>query len=162
MNLGHAVVFTKIKLLLRRDVLVAEEDDAPLGDEQRELVLLLVREVLELQALDLGTDVRRQVRHLGGGREQGALGLFGPRAGILVLPFLVADLVHVLQVQRPRWSVRVTLREVHASLLEPVQRPVREAQRVLDGRRHVHDGRVNGGWGHGGRDLAGGMVWGGV
>lgn len=43
-------------------VLVAEDDDPPLGNQQGELVLLLVRELRELQAADLGADTGRQFR----------------------------------------------------------------------------------------------------
>lgn len=118
MDLGHAVVLAQLELLLRRQVLVPEEDDAALGDEQGELVLLLVGEVLELQALDLGADMRREVGDLGGGREQRRLGLVGPRAGVVVHPLLVADLDHVLQVERSQRAVRVPLGEVDTAFLE--------------------------------------------
>ena len=58
-DLDFAVVLAELELLLRAQVLVAEEDDAPLGDQQGELVPLLVRQVLELQADDLSADVCR-------------------------------------------------------------------------------------------------------
>jgi len=49
----------KLLLLLQPNVLeilIAEDDDAALGDEQRELVLLEVVELRELQPADLGAD----------------------------------------------------------------------------------------------------------
>ena len=54
----------ELELLLRREVLVPEEDDAPLGDEQRQLVLLLVGQLPEIDAMDLSSDGRRQVLDL--------------------------------------------------------------------------------------------------
>lgn len=41
--------------------MVAEEDDATFGNEESEFVLLLIGEVCELKANDLGPNVGRQM-----------------------------------------------------------------------------------------------------
>lgn len=56
-----AKVAGKVLLLLNADVLkvlVAEDDDAALGNEQGQLVLLQVIEGRQLEAADLGADAR--------------------------------------------------------------------------------------------------------
>lgn len=150
MNLDLTEPLPQRPLLLRGEVLVPEEDDAPLGDEQGELVLLRVGEVLELEALDLGADVRREVRHLGRGPEEGLLVLVGARARVDVGPLLVADLVDVVEVERPRGPVGVAVAQVDAGLLEPGGGRLGEAERVLDGLGDVDDLGDDGGWCHGG------------
>jgi hypothetical protein len=60
-------VAAKLLLLLDADVLevlVAEHDHATLGDEKRELVLLLVVELGKLEAADLGANDGRQFGHV--------------------------------------------------------------------------------------------------
>lgn len=148
MNLDLAQPFSQRPLLLWSQVLVAEEDDAPLGDEQGELVLLRVGEVLELEALDLGADVRREVGHLGRGAEERLLGLVGAGARVGVGALRVADLVDIVQVERPRRAVGIAIAQVDAGLLEAEGRGFRKAQSVLDGLGVVDDLGDDGGWRH--------------
>jgi len=57
----------ELLLLLGTDVLevlVAEDDDDPLGDQERELVLLSAVEPRQLKAPDLGSDDRGQLCRL--------------------------------------------------------------------------------------------------
>ena len=84
-DLDGAEVGTEGALRLRREVLVAQEDDAALGDQQRQLVLLLVAQLRELQAVQLRADVRGQVHHFRRGGEEGAFGAVGAAAGVDVL-----------------------------------------------------------------------------
>jgi hypothetical protein len=60
-DLDFAVVLAELELLLRAQVLVAEEHDAALGDQKSEFISLLVGQVLELQTNDLGADVCGEV-----------------------------------------------------------------------------------------------------
>jgi len=87
----------KLLLLLQPNVLeilIAEDDDAALGDEQRELVLLEVVELRELQPADLGADdggklvgldgravLGEQVQHLLVGDEPAVVELEGLKGG---------------------------------------------------------------------------------
>ncbi len=144
MDLNLAKVLAQLLLLLRRDVLVAEEDDAALGDQQRQLVALHVGQILELQAFDLSADVRGQMRHARRRPEQVLLAPVCPRARVHVRPLLGPDLVHVLDVQRPRRPVWVPMRQVDAGLGEPLDRRRREPERVLGRwRRKVDDSRID-------------------
>ena len=75
MDVERTKVARKLLLLLDAnilEVLAAEDDDASLGNEQGQLVLLRVAQLRELQTPDLGADARRQVRHAqaGDGRRQ--------------------------------------------------------------------------------------------
>lgn len=97
MNLNFTKVLSKFKLLLRAEILVTEEHDAALGDQKREFVSLLVGQVFELQADDLGADVRGQVLDFFGGGEEGGFVLVGARAGVDVFSVFVADGVDVLE-----------------------------------------------------------------
>lgn len=96
-NLNFTKVLSKFKLLLRAEILVTEEHDAALGDQKREFVSLLVGQVFELQADDLGADVRGQVLDFFGGGEEGGFVLVGARAGVDVFSVFVADGVDVLE-----------------------------------------------------------------
>lgn len=147
-NLDQAKPLAQLLLLLRRQVLVAEEHDAALGDEQGELVPLVGREVLELDALDLGADVGGEVGHLGRGGEQVLLALVGARAGIDVVPRLAADLVYVVEEERARRPVRVPVGQVDAGRLETRERGDGQPQSVLSRLGHVRDGGIDGCGGH--------------
>lgn len=87
--------FTQCFLVLGREVLVAEEDDASLGDEQSQLVFLLFRQVLELETLDFGADVGGEIGDFGRGRQEGLFLLVGARARVRVWTVLVSDLVGI-------------------------------------------------------------------
>jgi hypothetical protein len=95
-DLDFAVVLAELELLLRAQILVAEEYNAPLGDQKGELVSLLVRQVFELQADDLGADVRCEVLDFFRGGEEGFLLFVCAGAGVGVFSVLVSDGVDVL------------------------------------------------------------------
>lgn len=61
MHLDLAVIFSQVQLLLRAQVLIPEEYYATLRNQQCQLVLLLVRQILELQTDNLSTDMCSQV-----------------------------------------------------------------------------------------------------
>lgn len=105
MNLDFAPILAQLKLLLRAEILIAEEHHAPFSDQQRELISLLVSEVFQLQADDLRSDVRGEVLDLFRGGEQGGFLWICPRAGIDVFSVFVSDGVDILEVQRAGWPV---------------------------------------------------------
>lgn len=121
MNLHFAIIPSQLKLLLRAQVLVAEEHDTPLSDQQGELVSLLVSEIFELETNDLGADVRCQVLDFLRSREQGSLLGVGASAGIDVFAVVVADGVDVLEVEGAGGPV---LPKVNAGMIN-VGKPVR-------------------------------------
>ena len=96
-DLDFTEILPELELLLRAKVLVTEEHDAALGDQKRELVSLLVGQVFELQADDLGADVCSEVLDFFGGGEEGGFVLVGARAGVDVFSVFVADGVDVLE-----------------------------------------------------------------
>ena len=63
MDLDFAIIFTKLLLLLGRNVLIPQKHNTPLSDEQGKLVSLVIRQVLQLDPFDLGANVRSQVCH---------------------------------------------------------------------------------------------------
>lgn len=99
-DFDFAVVLAQLELLLRAQILVAEEDNAPLGDQQRKLISLLVGKVFELEADNLGTDVCGQVLDFLRRREQSCFLFVGASARIDVFTVFVADGVDVLQEER--------------------------------------------------------------
>lgn len=148
MNLNLAEMFSKAQLCLRREILIPEEDDTPLGDEQRKLVPLLVIKILELDALDLGPDVGGQVRHLGRRREERLLLLVSPGAGVVMRALHIADLIDIVEVEGPRGPVGVSVAEVDAGLLEPGGCHLGEPKGVLFGLDIVNDFGDDRGWSH--------------
>ena len=64
MNMQTSIVFAELQPLLDADVLVTEKDDTTLGYQQSQIVLLLVSQLGQLNAVHLGTDMRRQVKDL--------------------------------------------------------------------------------------------------
>ena len=104
-DLDFTKILSELELLLRAEVLVAEEHHAALGDQQREFVSLLVGQVFELQADDLGADVCGEVLDFFGGGEEGGFVLVGAGAGIDVFSVFVADGVDILEVERDGWAV---------------------------------------------------------
>lgn len=149
MNFNLAIPFTKLFLLLRRNVLIPKEDHAPLRNQQPKLVFLLRREVLELEADNLGADVRRQVDDLVGSGEQRLLLWVGPGSRVDELTVVVADLVDVIEVERPGRAVWVAVGEVDAGLFQPLARRFREVEGVLARRDEVLDVRADCDWGGG-------------
>ena len=57
MDFNFTEVVAQLELLLRAEILVAEEDDATFGNEESEFIFLLVGEVCELKTNDLSSDV---------------------------------------------------------------------------------------------------------
>jgi len=104
-NLNLTEILPQLKLLLRAQILITEEHDAALSDQKREFVSLLVGQVFELQADDLGADVRGQVFDFCGGGEEGGFVLVGARAGVGVCSVFVADGVDVLEEEGAGWAV---------------------------------------------------------
>lgn len=100
MNFDFSEPLPKFFLLLRREVLIAEEYHAPLGDQQSQFVPLLRGEVFELKPFDFRPDVGSQIRHLLGRGEQILLGLVSPGSGVLMWALIVSYLVDILQIQR--------------------------------------------------------------
>lgn len=105
MHLYLAIMPAKLQLLLRTEVLVAEENDAALSDEQGELVALLGGQVFELETDDFGADVGCQVDDFFGGGEEGGFGWVGAGAGVGVGAVCVAEGVDVLEVEGAGWAV---------------------------------------------------------
>lgn len=67
MDMQRSKIPPKFLLFLNPNVLkvlVPEDHHTPLGNEQRQLVLLEVVELRELQAADLGADDGRELGHL--------------------------------------------------------------------------------------------------
>lgn len=100
MDFDFAVIGTKLELLLWTEVLIAKEDHAAFGDEQGKLVSLLVCEVFQLEANNLGADVAGQVLDFFCSREEGFLGRVCSGASVNVLAAMVSYCVDVLQVKR--------------------------------------------------------------
>lgn len=96
MDLDLAKPFAKLFLLLGRDILIPEEDHAAFSDQQAQLILLLVRQVFQLQSHDLRANVSGQVNDLFCCRQECLL--FWVRAGAWVHmgPVMIADLVDVV------------------------------------------------------------------
>jgi hypothetical protein len=105
MNFNFTIILSKLELFLRTKILIAEEDDAALGDQESELVALLVSQVFELEPDDLGADVGGEVFDFFRGGEEGCFGLVGARAGVDVFAVCVADGVDVLQEKGASWAV---------------------------------------------------------
>ena len=99
-DLDFAVVLAELQLLLRAQVLATEEDDTPLGDQQGELISLLVRQIFELQADDLSADMRCEVPDFFRGGEEGFLLFVCAGAGVGVFSVLVSDGVDILEEER--------------------------------------------------------------
>ena len=104
-DLDFAEILPKLELLLRAEILVAEEDHAALGDQKREFVSLLVGQVFELEADDLGADVCGEVLDFFGGGEERLFVLVGACAGVDVFPVFIPDGVDVLKVEGNGWAV---------------------------------------------------------
>lgn len=93
MNVKRPKVPAKLFLLLDAnvfEVLIAENDDASLGDEESQLVLLDVVELTQLKTPDFGSNTRRQIDHF----ESGDI-LFGQEIGL----FLVGDETSVVELE---------------------------------------------------------------
>jgi hypothetical protein len=69
MDLHLAKPLPQLLLLLRRNLLVSQKDDAALSYQQCKLVPLHIRQILQLQSLNLRADIGRQVRDFCGSLE---------------------------------------------------------------------------------------------
>ena len=56
-NLDFTKPLAQLLLLLRRDILITQKDHAPFGNQQAQLIFLLVREILELQTNKLSANM---------------------------------------------------------------------------------------------------------
>ena len=108
-NLDFTEILPQLELLLRAEILITEEHDAALGDQKREFVSLLVGQVFELQADNLGADVCGEVLDFFGGGEEGGFVLVGAGAGVNIFSVFVADGVDVLEVEGDGWAVLLWL-----------------------------------------------------
>ena len=99
MNLDLTIVPAQLELLLWAQVLIAEEDNAPLGNQQSQFVFLLVIEILELEANNFGSDMRGQVLDFLCRGKQGSLARIGASASVNILAVVVADGVDILKVE---------------------------------------------------------------
>lgn len=104
-DLDFTVVLAELELLLRAEILVAEEHHAALCDEKSKFVSLLVGQVLELEADDLGANVCCEVLDFLCGGEESSLVLVCTGAGVDVFSVLVPDGVNILQEQRAGWAI---------------------------------------------------------
>lgn len=105
MDLDFAIIPAQLELLLRAEILIAEEHHAPFSDQQRELISLLVSEVFQLQADDLRSDVRGEVPDLFRSGKEGGFLQVRARASVDVFSVFVTDGVDILEVQRAGWPV---------------------------------------------------------
>lgn len=104
-DLDFTEILSKLELLLRAEILVSEEHHAALRDQKREFVSLLVGQVFELEADDLGANVRGEVLDFFGGREERLFVLVGACAGVDVFSVFIPDGVDVLKVEGNGWAV---------------------------------------------------------
>lgn len=120
-NFNLSIMLAKLLLLLGRNVLITEEDNTSFGDQQCQLVPLLIREVLQLQTVDFCADVSCQVFDLACSFEERSLcriDLLCSSASIVMLPGLVSDVVGILEVEGTSWTVRIAIREIDIGLLK--------------------------------------------
>lgn len=109
MNFNLTKPLPQAPLLLRGYILIAEEDNAPLRNQQGELVFLLVRQVFELQADDLRADVDGQVADLLRGSKQMLLGLVGARGWVDVRTVIVSHGIDLVKIGWFLWLMGVAL-----------------------------------------------------
>ena len=105
MNLDFAVVLAQLKLLLWAEILVAEKDDAALGDQKSEFISLLVGQIFELETDDFCANVCGKVVDFFRGREECSLVLVRTSAGVDIFSVFVPDGVDVLEEQGTSWAV---------------------------------------------------------
>lgn len=96
MNFDLTEPFTQFLLLLRTEILIPKEDDAPLRNEECELIFLLVIEVLQLDSLNLSSNVSRQIRDLGRRGQESLLLLVCSGTGIIVWALHIADFIDII------------------------------------------------------------------
>lgn len=105
MDFDLSPVLAKLELVLRAQILIAEEHYTALSDEQRKLVLLFVVEIVELQANDLSADVGSQVLYFLCCAKKSFLLRVCASSCVCVLAVIVTNGVHVLKVEWTRWTV---------------------------------------------------------
>lgn len=106
MNFDLAIIFPKLFLLLRRDILVTEEDYTSFGNQKTKFILLLVCKVFQLKSNDLRSDMRSQMDDFFCRTKQRFLFWVGSGTWINVLTIVVSDLVYIIEVEwfrRPVW-----------------------------------------------------------
>jgi hypothetical protein len=64
MDLHLPKMLTQSLLLLRRNILISKENHTPLRNQQSQLILLLIRQILQLQTHNLRPDILCQMDDL--------------------------------------------------------------------------------------------------
>lgn len=84
-SLQRTIVFTELDALVHRNILITEEDNSTLSSQQGEIVLLLLRQLAQLDSVHFCADMRRQVKDLVGVVIDGSLLGVSTMARIVVL-----------------------------------------------------------------------------
>jgi len=145
-DLNLSIMLAKLLLLLGRDILIAEEDNASFGDQQCQFVPLLIREVFELKPMNLSTDMSCEIFDLACSLEKRLLGwicLLCPGSSIIVFPRFVSDVVGVLEIEGTSWTIRVTTREVNVGSFEASSSLFWKPKSVFLWLDHICDRGVN-------------------
>ena len=153
-DLNLSIMLAKLFLLLRRKILVTEKDNASLCDQERQFVSLLRAQVLQLQTVNFGTDVSREIFDFACSFEERLLGrvdFLCSGSCIIVLPWLVPDVVGILKIKWTSWTVRVSIREVNVGPLKTSSRLFGKTQAVFLWLNHIFDRRVDSTGSHDGR-----------
>lgn len=150
MHFNLTEILPQRPLLLGREILIPEEHHTPLGNQQRKLILLLVGEVLKLEPDDLRPDMPGEMDDLLRRPKEGPFLRIRAFSWVEMRPLLVADPVHVVEVEWPGGLVGIALGEVDAGFFETVSGGGGEVQvrGRLGGLDDVHDAGVDGGGGH--------------
>ena len=98
MDLDLSPILSKLELILRAQVLIAEEHYTAFGNEKCQFVFLSIVKVLELQANDLGTDMGRQVLDFLCSAEESSLLRVCTTSRVCVFAVVVADGVDILEI----------------------------------------------------------------
>lgn len=104
-DLDFAIILSEFELLLWAKILIAEEHDTALGDQESELISLLVSQIFELEADDFRANVCGKVFDFFRSREKRRLVLVCASAGIDIFPVFVSDGVDILEEQGTSWAV---------------------------------------------------------
>jgi len=148
MDLDLTKVLSQLLLLLGRDILVPEKDNAPLCNQQAQLIPLLVGKVLQLQAHDLRSNVPCEMDDLLRGREQGFLLWVSASRRVNMRAVVVADIVHIINKERTRRAIWVSSRKVNAISFQPYTSGWWKGKSVLPGLSDVDYARIYGSRSH--------------
>jgi hypothetical protein len=143
MNFHLAKILPEGFLLLWGNILVSEEDNASLCDEKTELILLLICEVLQLKTNNLRANMSGEMDDFFCRRKKRFLFGVGTGAWIYMEAIFVSDIIDIVEVKRPRRSIRITLAQVDARPFQASSRRFREAESVFLWQCNVYDARVD-------------------